>query len=172
VKGFYGYQDRLYYDGISIHHNGTAEMGICAEMSGQGCRNFESFGKGNYDDIFALILENYDDDSERRQMNITRLDVVSTAPHWLNWIESFESVSIFDKPGVEYNIVRCENYVFKQAGRAVDTLIKIHGVDSFMEKLKENIPPQSIKYATLIEKHGAKDEETQDRAEFVQTESQ
>lgn len=43
IKGFYGYRDRLYFDGISIHFNGRPGMGVCVEMSGHGCRNFEKY---------------------------------------------------------------------------------------------------------------------------------
>lgn len=75
LKGFYGYRDRLYYNGVSIHYNGRDDMGVCVDMSGQGCRTFETFGNGDYDRIFTEILDNYNDNSELRQMNITRLDV-------------------------------------------------------------------------------------------------
>lgn len=75
LKGFYGYQDRLYFDGISIHYNGRDDMGICVEMSGKGCRTWEKYGNSDYDGLFAEILANYSDDSEKRQMNLTRLDV-------------------------------------------------------------------------------------------------
>lgn len=75
LKGFYGYRDRLYYDGISIHYNGRDDMGVCVEMSGKGCRAFEKFGNGDYNMIFSEILDNYSDDADKRQMNITRLDV-------------------------------------------------------------------------------------------------
>ena len=75
LKGFYGYKDRLYYDGISIHYNGRDDMGVCVEMSGKGCRTWEKYGSADYDALFSEILENYSDDSEKRNMNLTRLDV-------------------------------------------------------------------------------------------------
>ncbi len=75
LKGFYGYRDRLYFDGISIHYNGRDDMGICVEMSGKGCRAWEKYGNSDYDGLFAEILENYSDDAEKRAMNITRIDV-------------------------------------------------------------------------------------------------
>jgi phage replication initiation protein len=77
LKGFYRYKDRLYYDGISIHFNGPVDldMGVCVEMSGTGCRTFESYGTGDYIGLFNLILQYYDDESSKRKMNITRLDV-------------------------------------------------------------------------------------------------
>lgn len=76
LKGFYGYQERLYFDGISIHYNGKENMGVCVEMSGTGCRSFEAYGTGDYETLFSDILDNYDDnDSEKCQMRLTRVDV-------------------------------------------------------------------------------------------------
>lgn len=69
TKGANGYQSRLYYDHISIHYNGREDMGIWLEMSGQGCRVFESRGHGEYDILFREYLENPD------EMNITRIDI-------------------------------------------------------------------------------------------------
>ncbi len=69
IKGMYGYQDRLYWNSISIHYNGREDMGVWLEMSGQGCRAFETFGSGDYEGLFRYVLENPDD------VHITRLDV-------------------------------------------------------------------------------------------------
>lgn len=69
INGFYGYQDRLYFGGISIHYNGREDMGVCCEMSGQGCRTFEEYTglPGKWDDLFADIAS--------ENMHVTRLDV-------------------------------------------------------------------------------------------------
>lgn len=77
LHGMYGYRERLYYNGISIHFNGneSKNMGVLCEMSGKGCRTFVKFGYGNYHSLFDTILFNYSDDSAKRQMNLTRLDV-------------------------------------------------------------------------------------------------
>lgn len=69
VRGAHGYQDRLYWESISIHYNGKADMGIWLELTGQGCRAFETYGNGDYESLFDLVLFN---DGE---MKITRLDV-------------------------------------------------------------------------------------------------
>lgn len=69
TKGAHGYRDRLYWERISIHFNGRDDMGIWLEMSGQGCRAFESFGSGDYDSLFAEVAAAPDD------MHLTRLDV-------------------------------------------------------------------------------------------------
>ena len=70
ISGFYGYRQRYYYDGISVHFDGHNEdMGILLEMSGQGCRVFETFGHGDWERLFAEFT------SEGEGYNITRLDV-------------------------------------------------------------------------------------------------
>jgi phage replication initiation protein len=70
IYGFHGYRHRYYYDGISIHYDGhQSDMGVCLEMSGQGCRVFETFGSGNWNEIFNKFCV------EDNSHNITRLDV-------------------------------------------------------------------------------------------------
>lgn len=70
-NGFYGYRERLFFGGVSIHYSGRSGMGVCVEMSGKGCRTFEEFGNGDYDAIFELIRFHL----PTKEMNITRLDV-------------------------------------------------------------------------------------------------
>lgn len=260
AKGRYCYADRLTYDGINIYFNGADDMGICVELSGQGCRNFETFGNGDYNSIFRLINENYDIKSDNRKMNITRLDVayddfmglldldylmksvqlgdyvsrlkragchwdnqqgctvyhgserqssvyvriydklveqvkirnknidpaikhwvrceiqmkdicakgfislggdirknyfevlnnylryvissddsnkrrLGISPQWLNFIESWESVSIFDKPGMQYNVLNLDNYVTNQLSGAIITYASTVGIDTFLQNI-------------------------------------
>ena len=65
----HGYLDRITFGGVNIHFNGREDMGVWLEMSGQGCRTFETFGNGDYEQLFDYVLENPDD------LHITRLDV-------------------------------------------------------------------------------------------------
>ncbi len=99
LKGQNGYRDRLYYDGVSIHYNGSDDMGVCVSMSGKGCRTFETFGSGDYDYIFSEIIENYSDDPDKRAMNITRLDIA---------YDDFEGV--IDLPQIVEDVQK-ENFV-------------------------------------------------------------
>ena len=69
MSGFHGYKSRLFYDGINIHFDGREGMGVNLEMSGQGCRVFETFGHGDWQGLFKLFV------SDRKAYNITRLDV-------------------------------------------------------------------------------------------------
>ena len=68
--GRYGYSDRLSFEGIHILYNGRVDMGVCVEMSGHGCRSWETYGSGDYERLFSEINDNLSDKS----MNVTRLD--------------------------------------------------------------------------------------------------
>lgn len=277
MKGRYCYQDRLNYDGINIMYNGREEMGICVELSGQGCRDFETYGNGDYKSIFDLIVANWNEKPEKRDMSITRLDVayddyiglldlnylmaavqkgeyvsrlkragvnwdntdgctvyhgskkqskfyiriydklieqtvikkrdidksikhwvrceiqmrddcargfiklpndirknyfdvlnnylryvvssdnssnkrmVATSPEWLRFIESWETVSIFDKPGVNYNFSNLFGYVNNQLSGAIATYIDVLGVTQFMQNINraQKEKPLNPKYERI-----------------------
>lgn len=67
TKGAHGYRDRKYFSCISVHYNGREDMGVWVELSGQGCRTFESLSAKSWDDLFQWITV--------QQLKITRLDV-------------------------------------------------------------------------------------------------
>lgn len=256
MRGRYCYADRLNYDGINIMYNGREDMGLCVEMSGQGCRDFETYGNGDYQGIFDMILENWNADAEKRQMNISRLDVayddfdkildlgyymqaaqkgdyvsrckdieviysnkgcsvchgsrrqsdvyvrmydkkiergrtdlehwirceiklkddcargfialggdvrenyfdvlnnylryvipssnetnksmLPSSPEWLKFVETWEKVSIFDKPGTEYNFSNLFGYVNNQLSGAITTYIDVLGVGQFMKNIRDS----------------------------------
>lgn len=68
--GFYGYRNRLLFDGISIHYNhwNKEQDYPLLEMSGQGCRDFETYTDGNWNRLFERVIDT-------QNYNITRLDV-------------------------------------------------------------------------------------------------
>lgn len=256
MRGRYCYQDRLNFEGINIMYNGREDMGVCVELSGQGCRDFETYGHGDYQAIFNEIIANWNEEPEKRQMNISRLDVayddfiglldlnylmtaaqkgdyvsrcrdievifsnkgcsvchgsrlqssvyvriydkklergredlnhwvrcelklkddsargfiklsddirknyfdvlnnylryvipshnesnksvLPTSPEWLKFIESWEKVSIFDKPGVNYNFQNLFGYVNNQLSGAISTYIDVVGVTQFMQNINES----------------------------------
>lgn len=67
IKGAHGYRDRKYFSCISIHYNGRDDMGVWCEMSGQGCRTFESLSARSWESLFSWIAA--------QELKITRLDV-------------------------------------------------------------------------------------------------
>lgn len=260
IKGAHGYKERLYFNGVNIFFNGRDDMGVWCEMSGQGCRAFESIGSGDYEYIFGLVK--YGD------LHITRLDVafddhiglldigricldtrageyVSKSDYWeivesskgctvqhgspksdvliriydkaaerhceagthwirieiqlrddralqfvslpydvggnfagvlcnyLRYVDSDDldsnrwrwplkdywadvlcgasAIKLYVKPGLEYNIDRCERYVYQYAGNAVDALIKIYGVEEFKKRLSKRGTRPNPKYTQLVD---------------------
>lgn len=272
-KGMNGYPQCLHFGGISICYGGRADMGVCCCMSGQGCRSFESYGNGDYDSLFACILENYSEDGDKRQMNLSRLDIAyddfdglldidviaretlmqnyvaraekwgvtqssegcsvgigsmrsdiyiriydkkaernrddlehwvrceiqlrganaigfakldgdicanyfgvlnnylrfvepsdtdsnkrrwKTAQWWDKFLESYDSVSIFARPGVDYNIMSLDRYVFGQCAGAVKTAVDILGVSKFFQQLRKSVNGRDLnpKYKDLKNQYG------------------
>ena len=264
VKGAHGYLDRYYWNCISIHFNGSPEMGVWLELSGQGCRAFESVGHGDYDFLFQLVKDNPND------MKITRLDIAfddhtgildmpilisdtlvgnyvskanswevvqsnkgtcvvigsrqspvliriydkaaernivdgshwirvelqlrdsrclefvlqpydvgetfagvilnylryvvpdlsdtnkwrwSLTDYWADLVGSACAISIYKKPGLEYNLSNCEDYVYKQAGNAINALLQIYDVETFLVKLRSRKVRMNPKYKQLVDKY-------------------
>lgn len=79
LPGFYGYTFRHHFGGVSIHFcEGSMDhvKGFyLLEMSGQGCRTFESYGNGNYDAMFNLVRREQGKDIVNQDCRLTRLDV-------------------------------------------------------------------------------------------------
>ena len=68
-RGRNGYRSMMAYEGISILYDGREDMGVCVDMSGSGCRVFETYSSSSWDDLFSVILGG--------DYNISRLDVAA-----------------------------------------------------------------------------------------------
>ena len=69
TTGMHGYRSRKYYSGISIHYD-RSDGTVWVEMSGQGCRAYETYSTCcDWDKLFRLLTNDID------TYNITRLDV-------------------------------------------------------------------------------------------------
>lgn len=68
-RGRYGYRDRMEFGHINILYNGRDDMGLCCEMSGQGCRCFEDHS------TLSLKWQSLFDQILSMDWHITRLDV-------------------------------------------------------------------------------------------------
>lgn len=274
IYGCQGYHNRKYFDGINIHYNSERNEGIWLEMSGQGCRNFETYSNLSFYDLFINIISDSD------SYHVTRLDVayddfsgviplrklskqilknhfvskfhsnsctvtqasgfqgitcnlgscrsdvrfrvydkafergyiedIQNGFSWTRWeiqmrddnalnfirssieqsvgdvfkgvllnyfrvcdmnksdsnkrrwntskwyrkfIGEVEKVSLFTKCEADYNLFKCENYVYHQSGNAIDTLIKIKGKDVFLEELRKFKSETSLKYKELYNKY-------------------
>ena len=261
TKGARGYKDRLYWKCISIHYNGAPNMGVWLEMSGQGCRAFESHGHASYEYLFKEVVRNpglmkitrldvafddrtgilnmdlltlatlkghylakansweciqsdkgqtivigspqsavliriYDKARERNcepgthwirvemQMRDSRClkfvvlglplgDAFSgvmrnyltfvkphptdtnksrwpMAPYWKRLIGECEKLSVYSKPGVDYNLKRCKDFVFNQGGNAIDALLQVYSMDEFLYMLEHRPTRWNPKYDKII----------------------
>ena len=68
-KGRNGYRGRFYFENISILFDGTENMGVCVDMTGTGCRAFETYSTINWTELMQILFYNSDD------YNVTRLDM-------------------------------------------------------------------------------------------------
>ena len=261
TKGARGYRDRKYFSCISVHYNGRPDMGVWVEMSGQGCRTFESLSAVGWEDLFLFIRENglkitrldvayddhtgvlpmdqivedtqsglfvsksdywetvlsskgstvqigsaqsrvliriYDKARERRcepgthwirceiqlrddrAVQFTRIALPigqafagvllnylryiqpsddenrwrwPMTDYWLNFVEDAERISIYQAPGMEYNMDRCKSYVVNQAGNAIDAMIQVYGLNEFARMIEERPVAPNPKYQLLVREH-------------------
>lgn len=66
----YGYAHRCSFSGITILSGGHSDdMGICLEMSGQGCRAFESYSSLSWIELLRILKDPY------YEFNITHIDL-------------------------------------------------------------------------------------------------
>lgn len=74
-----GYTHRHHFGGVSISFidGDMSHVGgfYLLEMSGQGCRTFETYGNGNYDTLFKLVQKEYGKPKAAQDVRLTRLDV-------------------------------------------------------------------------------------------------
>lgn len=288
LNGGCGYQYRHYFGGISIHFcdDPAAQNGyIWLEMSGQGCRTFETYGNGNYEKLFELTRETPEDcrirrldvafDDREGVLNIDHIceqtreenytcrlkkyEVIYSncgnatyfgskssnvfirfydkakergyddpSLHWIRcelqlrdvnsqgfvnkledqsiqdlygsvlrnylcfripdefdsnkcrweipeWWETFlnhaVAQSLYDKPGVTYNLNACTNYVLSQPIGSIQTLIEIHGAEAFIEMVNNAPRPKNPKYKRLIAEYRSEHDWTNNAeqlAEFLE----
>ena len=101
-------------------------------------------------EAFAGVLVNYlryvepvPTDSNKRRWPLR--------DYWADLVGRAAAISIFTKPGLQYNVLKCERYVYRQAGNAIDALIKCYGLDQFKEKLDRRQSRPNPKYSQMIE---------------------
>lgn len=68
-KGRNGYRQRYFFENISILYDGADNMGVCVDMSGTGCRAYETYSTTGWN---SLLRELHDAPED---YNITRLDM-------------------------------------------------------------------------------------------------
>lgn len=73
--------------------------------------------------------------------------------YWSDLVGAAEKISLYVKPGIEYNIMQLDNYVFGQAANAIDAALQIHGISGFIFHLNRRETAGNPKYDRLIEQY-------------------
>lgn len=68
--GRYGYPKRIKFGHINILYGSSDDMGVCCEMSGQGCREYESFSIFTWQRLLDCITG-----EDPKDCHVTRLDL-------------------------------------------------------------------------------------------------
>ena len=68
-KGRNGYRQRYFFENISILYDGADNMGVCVDMSGTGCRAYETYSTIGLNSLLRQLHDAPED------YNITRLDM-------------------------------------------------------------------------------------------------
>ncbi|MBQ7783294.1 MAG: replication initiation factor domain-containing protein [Oscillospiraceae bacterium] len=114
-----------------------------AKLGGDICKNYFDV-LNNY---VRFVTPSTTDSNKRRWQ---------TADWWDKFLQSYDSVSIFSRPGVDYNIMSLNNYVFGQCVGAVKTMIDIIGVGNFFKQLRSSSVGKQLnpKYKDLKNQYG------------------
>lgn len=165
-RGKYGYMSAKRLGHITVLYNGHPEMGVHMELSGQGCREYESYEIMDWRTLFNIIL--------RCEAKITRLDVAldDFKGYWkikqiIRKVKSGELVSKF-KHATRVEKIKIEDG--STAGHTVyfgsnESRIKIRMYDKLLEqKAKDGADQEEIEGLTVWNRT-----EIQSRDERAQT---
>ncbi|SFX52871.1 Replication initiation factor, partial [Thermoactinomyces sp. DSM 45891] len=137
-RGGNGYRKSLRLGNITIYYDGNEGMGIHLKMSGQGCREYEGYGKRKWPHLLAMILD--------LDSNITRLDLALDdftgyfkIPQIEKKVKSGEVQSKF-REATNYEKIRLSDGYRK--GQTIylgssSSLLKVRFYDKYKEALKD-----------------------------------
>ena len=130
--------------------------------------------KRNIGELFAGVIHNYlRFIVEPRSSSDTNRWRWEMKPYWKKFLHGVEQVQLYSKPGTEYNLQHLDHYVCRQAGNAVWTSIKVHGIEKFLEILQEDKPeavnPKYKRIMDNVELYRKRDPEETEREIRVKT---
>jgi len=135
------------------HHWVRVELQLRDERASAFC-----FAPAPIGELFRGVLVNYvryvDDpgtDSNRWRWPMK--------PYWEELIQQVGRITLYVKPGVEYNIQQLDNFVFGQAANAISAALQIYGVTFCVQKIRERKVMENPKYRRLVEEYEQKQSE-------------
>lgn len=103
-------------------------------------------------DVYRGVLRRYlqyrtpsDTDSNKARWEIQEW--------WNRFLDYSIPLSVWQKPGVIYNLHVCEKYVLSQPVGSIKTLIKIYGKEAFVSMIENAPPSKNPKYRRLISEY-------------------
>lgn len=116
-----GYTHRHHFGGVSISFvdGDMSHVGgfYLLDMSGRGCRTFETYGNGNYDNLFKLVQKEDGKPKAMQDVRLTRLDVAYDDMTGL-----FDIDLICDKTRLQEFVSRIQRYesIYGSKGNSVN----------------------------------------------------
>ena len=140
------------YDKAAERHCEDGTHWIRVEMQLRRDRALSFIGlDGTFGERFSGVLVNYvrfveplEGDSNKWRWPMK--------DYWSDFLGDAVKISLYVKPGMEYNIDHLDSYVFHQAGNAIDAAVQIYGIRGFLDRLKERHTLPNPKYKQLIAK--------------------
>lgn len=120
TKGGNGYTHRYFFGDVSISYSEGSMVNVngfyLLEMSGQGCRTFETYGNGDYNKLFSLVQAEFGKPSVDQDVRITRLDIAFDDVTGV-----FDINLICDKTRLEEFVCRMKTYqsIYGNKGNSV-----------------------------------------------------
>lgn len=110
-----------------------------AMLTGDICTNY--FGVLNN---YLRFIEPSETDSNKRR--------AQTADWWQKFLQTSERLKIFQCPGIEYDVMCLDGYVYGQCAGAISTMIELVGLFTFLDRLDEAVRSRKLnpKYRDLI----------------------
>ena len=103
-------------------------------------------------EVYSRVVNNYiryvtpNNDSNKRRWH--------KAEYWKKFIETTERHSLYETPGMDYNLEKLEKYVYGQCGPSIAVLAQIDGSDKLFENCSARLAAsKNPKYEALLKKY-------------------
>lgn len=127
--------------------------GGAADARREGAKFF--IQKAPIGDTFSGVLRNYLRYIEEPDCQDHNRRRWPTKPYWADLLGTARRISLYTKPGVEYNKMNLDAFVFQQAGNAIAAELIMMGDAAFCDKVRKDAQQLSVRYRSVIQQHAA-----------------
>lgn len=76
-----------------------------------------------------------------------------TTSYWKDFLGEVRRIRLYTKPGVEYNRLNLDTFVFQQAGNGIAAELIMMGDAAFCEKVRRDTQQLPVKYRSVIQQY-------------------